>query len=156
MREKNFLSRSLMVQSLSSVLPQVVPLFASAFTFIAMTMTGVDLTATQVCSHLKMSPGLPPPIATASSCHISVCKVLWMSCASLRLPYAMFYFFQSYVGLMSLKYWYDWNDWISIGINQGLSQFYTSEIGVEGMLSFEMWVLSKMRLYLCTYFSSHL
>mgnify|MGYP001798511724 CR=1 FL=1 len=77
----------------------------------------------------------PSPIATASSCHKSVCKVLWMSCASLRLAYAMFYFFQSYVGLMSLKYWYDWNDWISVGINQGLSQFYTSEIGVEGMLS---------------------
>lgn len=37
-----------MVQSLSSVLPQTVPLFASAFTFIGMTMTGVDLTATQV------------------------------------------------------------------------------------------------------------
>ena len=60
MREKNFLSRSLMVQSLSSVLPQVVPLFASAFTFIAMTMTGVDLTATQVCSHFKIVPWPSP------------------------------------------------------------------------------------------------
>ena len=95
---------------------------------------------------------LPPPVLITNLCaKCCGCLVQAWGCRT-----AMFYFFQSYIGLMSLKYWYDWNDWNSVGINQGLSQFYTSEIGVEGMLSFEMWVLSKMRLYLCTYFSSHL
>ena len=47
-KEEQILSRSLIIQSLSSVLPQTVPVFASAFTFLAMTGTGENLTATQV------------------------------------------------------------------------------------------------------------
>ena len=47
-REVQVLSMSLIVQSLTSVLQQTVPTFASAFTFLAMTGTGENLTVTQV------------------------------------------------------------------------------------------------------------
>ncbi|KAF6040457.1 ABCC5 [Bugula neritina] len=46
-REKNVLAKSLLIQSLSSGLPQLVPLFSSGLTFLAMTRTNHDLTVTQ-------------------------------------------------------------------------------------------------------------
>lgn len=47
-REKQLLTSSLIVQSIAFGLPMTVPLLASAFTFISMTATGYNLSATQV------------------------------------------------------------------------------------------------------------
>jgi len=46
--ERDALKRSLLVQSLFAALPTVIPVFAPAFTFLAMTLAGADLTVTQV------------------------------------------------------------------------------------------------------------
>ena len=48
-REKGIIAKSLIVQSLSSALPQAVLVCASAFTFLAMTGSGVGITSTEVC-----------------------------------------------------------------------------------------------------------
>ncbi|XP_067948420.1 ATP-binding cassette sub-family C member 5-like [Watersipora subatra] len=64
--ERKILAKSLMVQSLSAILPTTVPIFSSAFTFLAMTCTGVDLTSTQafvfisLLNALRFSLGVMP------------------------------------------------------------------------------------------------
>ena len=47
-KEMKVYTKFLLAQCLSTALPQAVPVFSSAITFLAMTSTGSDLNATQV------------------------------------------------------------------------------------------------------------